>query len=271
MKKSKIIPALIAFSIAVLAFNACRKDAETDDTLAFDTGVMESVSNDVDNMVGQVAQGGGVSQRLSAPESQFGFSGCAVVTHDSINHHITLDFGTGCVGLDGRTRAGKIQIDYSGRYMTQGSYHTCTYDSFYVDNRHIEGSRTITNNGMNTAGNMNWTIVATNMKITRPDGLWRNFNSTRNRELIQGFGDSLWTNDVYRINGTATGSNSRGHSFSETLTNLIRDNSCHWITSGTIAIISSTGQSKTIDFGNGNCDDLATVTEGNQTRTITLH
>ena len=124
---------------------------------------------------------------------------------------------------------------------------------------------------MNTAGNMNWTIVATNMKITRPDGLWRNFNSTRNRELIQGFGDSLWTNDVYRINGTATGSNSRGHSFSETLTNLIRDNSCHWITSGTIAITSSTGQSKTIDFGNGNCDDLATVTEGNQTRTITLH
>jgi hypothetical protein len=273
MKKKQIFATgMLILSVAVLSITGCRKDRDTDndDTLGYDTGIFESVSNEVDNMVGTVTQDGTVNQKLSTGNNPFNFSGCAIVTHDSVNHHITIDFGSGCTGLDGRNRAGKINIDYSGQYYVQGSYHVVTFDSFYVDSRHIEGTRTITNMGYNSSNYMNWNIVASNMKMTRTDGFWRTWNSTRNRELISGGNDLIWSNDVYRINGNATGSNSNGRSFTMIISGLLRDFSCYWITEGTISITPSNGLTRTIDFGNGSCDNQATLTVGNQTRTITL-
>jgi len=112
---------------------------------------------------------------------------------------------------------------------------------------------------------MNWSINAVNMKVTRPDGTWRTWNSQRTREMIQGYGDSLYVNDIYKVNGTANSTNNSGDVFSAVITDLIRDNSCYWITSGTIAITPSSGIVRTIDFGNGSCDDLATVTKNGNT------
>lgn len=258
--------------VLTTALWACRKDREEfDTTIGYEVGQFESITNDVDNMIGQVWQGDGtISQKLATPVSGSLLSGCATVTHDTLNNTIEIDFGTGCTGLDGRTRAGIVNITYTGSYFTPGSSHTITFDSFYVDTRHIEGIRQVTNNGLNNAGNMNWTIVAANMKITRTDGYWRSWNSTRNREMTQGLGDSTWSNDVYRINGTASGSNSNGNTFTMTISDVVRPNSCGWITSGTIVISPGNLQSRILDFGNGTCDDQATVTVGSQTRTITL-
>lgn len=270
-KITSITPAILLIAVMFIV-NGCRKDRDNDmdDTLGYDTGIFESVSNDVDNMLGQVVQDGTVNQRVASASNQFNLSGCAVINHDTLNNIITIDFGNGCTGSDGRTRSGSITISYTGGYFVSGSVHTMSFSNFYVDGRRIEGVRTITNNGLNGSGNMNWTVVATNMKMTRPDGFWRTWNSTRNREMTQGFGDFLWSNDVYRINGTASGNNSNGNSFSMTITNLLRDNSCFWIRSGTIAITPTNGLTRTIDFGAGACDDQATVTVGSQTRSITL-
>ncbi|MFM7216815.1 MAG: hypothetical protein ACKO1U_02210 [Bacteroidota bacterium] len=264
----------LLFFIAVLsvATVSCRKDREDiDTTLGYEVGQFESMTNDVDNMVGQVRQGdGSISQRTGSGSGYLNGGGCAIVTHDTANQHITIDFGTGCAGADGRVRAGIINISYTGDYFTPGSTHTVTFDSFYVDTRHIEGNRTVTNAGFNNDSNMVWNINAVNMRITRTDGYWMSWNSTRTREMISGFGDLVWLNDVYKINGTANGSNSNGNTFTMSISNVIRDNSCHWLTSGTMVINPANQLARTVDFGNGNCDDQATVTVGNQSRTITL-
>lgn len=255
-------------------YTSCRKGeasvTDFDSESAQEASIFESSENDVDNMVGQVAQeNGSIDQRLSS-SAYFNSSGCAVVTRDSANHLVTIDFGTGCTGHDGRVRAGKIIIHYNGRYFDPGASWTVSYDSFYVDTRHIEGIRNVTNNGFNSNGNMNWTIDAQNMKVTRPDGSWRSWNSQRTREMVEGFGDSLFVNDEYIINGNGNGSNSRGETMTVVMTNLYRDNSCHWITAGTVEITPSSRPAKLVDFGNGNCDDQATVTVNGQTRTIRL-
>jgi hypothetical protein len=270
-RQPSIISAILLIAVLFI-FNGCRKDRDKDldETLGYDTGIFESVSNDVDNMLGQVVQDGTVNQRLPSGANQFNLNGCAIVSHDTLNDIITIDFGNGCTGSDGRTRSGSISINYSGSYFVAGSSHTVSFTNYFVDTRRIEGARTVTNNGLNVSGNTNWTVVAANMKMTRSDGFWRTWNSTRNREMTQGFGDQVWSNDVYRINGSATGTNSDGNSFSMSITNLLRDNSCYWIRSGAVAITSANGQTRTVDFGNGACDDQATVTVGGQTRSITL-
>ncbi len=275
----KAINLLLCSSILIaLTFNyGCKKENDNSDdsfqTTAEDIGQSESIAQDVDNMTSQVSRTGTFSHAGTSNMTydQFNFHSCATVTNDSINHVVTYDFGTGCTGPDGKTRAGKVILTYTnGGYFDPGASWVVTFDSFYVANRHVEGSRSVVNNGFNTAGNMNWTITATNMRITRPDNSWRTWNSTRNREMVAGYGDSTWTNDIYVVNGTSDGSNSNGESVNCVMTNLRHEHTCHWITSGTMQITPTSRPVRTIDFGNGNCDDEATVTKNGVTRVIHL-
>jgi hypothetical protein len=275
MHNLKILAA-VCLTAALFTINGCKKDKDDSEdftTTAEDIGQAESVSSDVDNMTSQVTRMSSFAPENSQQPSfdHFGFNSCAVVTHDSINHIITYDFGIGCTGQDGKIRSGIITVNYTGSgYFDPGSSWVVTFNNFYVNSRHVEGVRTVTNNGLNGSGNMTWTIDAQNMRITRPDGSWRSWNSIRTREMVAGYGDSTWTNDIYVINGTSTGLNSQGESVSCTHTNITRDLSCHFITSGTMQITPSSRPTRTIDFGNGTCDDLATVTKNGITRTIHL-
>jgi hypothetical protein len=279
LKQRSAMMLLLVASLFILSVNTgCKKEKDETDTEDFqstseDIGQAESISQDADNMISEVARQGTFDHANTSDPNydQFSFNSCATVTNDSINHIITFDFHSGCTGADGKTRAGKIIVNYTGTgYFDPGSSWTMTFDSFYVNTRHVEGTRSVVNNGLNSSGNMNWSITATNMKVTRTDGTWRTWNSSRNREMVAGFGDSLWVNDVYVVNGTADGSNSAGMSVNCVLTDLRHEHTCHWITSGTLQITPASRPVRTIDFGNGSCDDVATVTKNGVTRTIHL-
>lgn len=266
--------ALLALCGLVLLAFSCRKekdDSDIDDTVSAEVGQLENISTDADNMLAQVFEGDSVQQRHSEAAAGVNFVGCAIVSHDTVNHVIIVNYGTGCTGLDGRTRAGRIMVSYSGHYFVPGYSHTMTFDSFYVDTRHIEGTRIVTNTGLNSLGNMCWSVSAINMKMTLTSGYWRTWNSSRTREMTQGLSTPLgWLDDVYRINGNGSGANSNGQNFTADMVNVVRKNTCRWITSGTISITPSGRQTRIIDFGSGNCDDQATVSIGNYSRTITL-
>ena len=270
---------LLAIALLVIASNyGCKKEKDVTDLEDFqstsqDIGQAESIGSDVDNMTSQIARTGTFDQSnpSDANHDQFNFLSCATVTHDSINHVITYDFHSGCTGADGKVRAGKVIVNYTGTgHFDPGSSWVVTFDSFYVNTRHVEGTRSVVNNGFNTDNNMNWTITATNMRITRADGTWRTWNSVRNREMVAGYGDTDWQNDDYLINGTADGTNSNGDAVNCVLTDLRREHDCHWITSGTLQITPGSRPVRTIDFGSGTCDDQATVTKNGVSRTITL-
>ncbi len=270
---------IFAALLSIVAFNSgCKKEKDETDTEAFQTtaediGQAETIGQDIDNMTAEVARTGTFDQTNASNPShdQFNFISCATVTHDSINHIITYDFHNCCTGADGKVRAGRVFVNYTGTgYFDPGTSWVVTFDSFYVNTRHVEGTRSVLNNGFNTGGNMNWTITATNMRITKTDGSWRTWNSTRNREMVAGYGDTIWENDDYLVNGTASGTNSNGDSVDCILTNLRREHDCHWITSGTLQITPSSRPVRTIDFGSGSCDDDATVTKNGITRSIHL-
>jgi len=278
MKAQQILKRLI-LGVLVLGMNiisGCQKNASeptSDTTAATDLEQATGVSDDIVNMADNAAKGTN-GFRLSSDNTYEGLGGCATVTRDTINHVITIDFGSSnCMCLDGRYRRGEIIISYSGGgYFDSGSVKTITFNAYYVNDNHVEGTKSITNNGLNQAGHYTWNIVATNMKITRTDGKYHEWNMNRVREMIQGQNTETIWDDAYSITGSANGTCSNGNSCSATITNpLIREIACHWIQQGTIVITPSNKPVMTLDFGSGNCDDIATVTVNNVSHTITLH
>jgi hypothetical protein len=277
--------------IALLAFMSvtapsCKKEdvTETVDTeiaTANDSEESESVSDEVGNIADAAYKGKSIVGRSSANVSQLdALSNCAVITNDTISnpHLLTIDFGaTNCMCNDGKNRRGQILVSYTGSYFAQGSVKTTTFNNYFRNDNKVEGTRTVTNLGLNSDGNLTWSVSAVNMKVTRTNGNIHTWNSERTRTMTAGQNTSVWTDDQYSITGTGNGVNANGVSYTANITTpLHRSLSCHWIDSGVIAFTKSNGATRTINFGTGSCDDQAVVTitkaNGNtSTTTITLH
>lgn len=283
MRKVTFLPKLL-IGLAMLSFNfldGCKKDtvstptpSSTEDvqTEARDYAQTEDVNNDVDNSVSEamLEHGSGtLSQRGDPGNSELS---CASVVRDSIAHTVTITYNH-CEGPHGHIRDGQIIITYlNGGYWDVGASWDVTFNNFYIDDMHVTGTRHVANVGPASNG-MTWNINATLTFTNTNTGNSRSWNSTRTREITQGYGDTIPSHHIYVINGTATRTNSENnHSVAITMTNITRDLSCQYITAGTLNCQPNDGRpDRLIDFGNGNCDDIATVTVNNQTFTIHLH
>ena len=253
-----------------LMLSACQRtgiDNALNGELSSDNSRAEFVSDDAENMANAAVLG---IPGFLIKENHIG--SCAVVTNDTINHVVTIDFGTvNCECMDGRMRRGKIIINYSGHYFDVGSVKNFSFDNYFVDDNHIEGTRVVTNLGVNGAGNFHWSVIS-NLTITKPDGRTMNWSRAGDREMIAGAGTETIWDDEYAITGTASGTRGDGNSFTATITSALhRSLSCHFITSGTIEITPANHPPLTIDFGNGNCDALATITCNGHSHEIQLH
>ena len=76
----------------------------------------------------------------------------------------------------------------------------------------------------------------------------------RQREWIEGFSDKIWGNNVFSVTGTWTTTRKNGVVRTAKITTpLIRKAPCRFIVSGIVEI----NRNITIDYGNGECDNLA--------------
>ncbi len=275
MKKTIVSIALV-IAITSLTISSCnKKDDSTPD--ASMTSETSSVQTDFDDLhkVSQDAMNSSGQLRTDG-------SGCATITLSGTDS-ITIDYGsTGCVGSDGRTRKGTVIVTYTDKYRNPGAVIKIKTVNYSVDGRKIHGMRTVTNNGINGAGNLKFTIVDSDTsgtgyaKITLEDGNVATCKSTRTREWTKG--ESTTGNifdDELIINGTAEGVSSRGVAFSVTATNIKIECSC-WAAfnfspvSGVLTLTTADG-TRSLDYGSGDCDKTALYTHTNgKTYTITL-
>lgn len=279
MQKMNVSPKMLVLNatLGLALITGCRKN-ETGTTpqsaieisTAKDLEENESAGADAENIADQAME-----LKFSSTETpQSVIASCVTITHDSLSnpHVMTIDFGTvNCLCKDGRYRRGQIIVTYTGKYFDAGSSKTITFNNYYRNDNHIEGIRTITNMGFNTAGNMYWNISAQNMHITHPDGSSHSWNSTRTREMIGGYGTVTIYDDIYLITGSFNGTDKNGTAFIANITSpLRREIMCHFFVSGIIEITKAGKPDRTLDFGSGNCDQFATVTCNGQIKTITL-
>ena len=263
-------------------------DAEADDIFneVFDNvlGVNTEVGFGGTGVFGQMNPGNtGETARLNS---------CPVVTIVLLNapnpfpKKVTMDFGTGCVGRDGRTRSGKIITVYTNRLFEFGATATTEFADYTVDSIKVQGRHVITNQGetISSAPNLcirhKWKVEVTDAKLTKPNGNYVEWRSTKTVGQVEGMCTPLiHLDDIYKITGSAAGKVKRGNILvafnSEIIEPLVKKFSCRWLVKGVIRVarLNLTTNSPwvaTINYGNGDCDNKALATINGVPHIITL-
>lgn len=263
MKRINQLITLLLLS-ATLIVSGCKKDKDEDlDTETQSSSDNFLVESNVNDELKEVD--------AAATNSQLGKAG-PVITIDSTSSpkKMTIDYGTSTLCADGKIRSGKINVTWTGRYRETGTVITIVPENFFQNGNKVEGTKTIENKGRNTAGNLYYTVTVTNAKVTKADAKVRTWNATRNREWIAGESTAAWNDDVYLLTGNASGVNANGLNYSSNITTALRvDLSCQYrITTGVVELIPQGKRTRTVDYGNGVCDNTITVTIGNKSYTI---
>jgi len=184
---------------------------------------------------------------------------------------VTVDFGEGCLGKDGKLRKGKIVSIFTGPMFIAGSKTSTTFVNYSVDSFAIEGTHTVENTS--SSNKQAWEVKVIDGKITNTvSENWKTWNSVKTHTQIEGNGTPLYArDDVFKITGNADGSNSNGNSWTALITEpLIKKFACHWISQGTVKITRNNNIA-VLDYGDGNCNNKAVITINGVSHNIILH
>jgi hypothetical protein len=187
---------------------------------------------------------------------------CAVITvtpNDSTYPKtVTIDFGNGCVGHDGKLRKGKLVLHFTGPVRRPGSVVTLTFVGYYVNGVHIEGTKIFKN--LSEPPMHKWSVEVVNGKVTFPSGRWFTYEGIKTVKQIAGMLTNIIRDDVYQITGRSKTTFRNGTTINlNTEDPLIKKVNCPWISEGTLKIKINDRVLK-LDFGfpnNGNCDNKA--------------
>ncbi len=175
----------------------------------------------------------------------------------------TVDFGLeNCLCKDGKYRRGKIQVKLIGNKNIVGSSVVYTTQDYFVNNNGVSGTKTLT-----VLDDHSFRIVVVNGKVTKADGGVITWNTDRTRTMTAGYDTKdNFSDDVFEISGTSSGINATGNAYKfTTITPLVKANGCSWIKSGKLKIERTGKLDAIVDYGDGTCDDQATVTVANKT------
>jgi hypothetical protein len=281
MKRFSEILMVLAFVMGVSALQSCSNledDAVKDETVS-KTEVSDYVDligaftlSDVDEALSTDASGN-LADELKSSESR-----CFTITiHPNEDGTFwprswTLDFGDGsCECACGHTRSGMIHVNLSNWWKKDGSLREMAFENFNFDGNKLEGVKTILNTGLNDAGHMTFLKKLVDGKITYADSTSMTWNCEKTAELVEGGSSFLFFDDVWSVTGNGSGVNIDGKKFTVTITDpLIYKNGCFYPVSGVLTIETEGEDTKTIDYGDGKCDNKITVTVGDVTEEIEL-
>jgi hypothetical protein len=261
--------------LLLLGFLAsCRKDDSNPESLMEQFLSMDSENEQITQFEDDGVEVG-MDQRVSLGDAseELSASRCATLTRDTVSNprRMTIDYGpVNCLCRDGRYRRGVVVIEYTGARGVSGSTASMSFVNYYVNDRGISGNRNLIF-GTSTQGNPLRTTQF-NLSITHPNrsGTWTR-QGLRVREKIAGDSTATLMDDVCLLTGNGSGSNPQGLTFNHgILTPLRKEGACRWLVSGSIQFTRNNQTARTLDFGNGLCDNQATITTANGTRTITL-
>jgi hypothetical protein len=181
---------------------------------------------------------------------------------------VTIDFGLGCKGRDQRIRKGKIIIVYSGRMRKPGSTATTTFDNYFVDSVKVEGKHILTN--LSQPGKPKFKREVIDGKLSWPSGRWILRSAKKEVEMLKGMATREREDDIFSITGEASGKNSREKSWTSKITSpLEKRGDWRWFVRGIVAFKRGASEGS-LDYGDGELDNKATLTINDQTKEITL-
>lgn len=283
MKTKQLVFLLSILSIGLLP--SCGKDnnepntdpeVETTFKLSENQAVSESIADDANTVFFEAAASEGLAgfRTTQVVESTNTLS-CGTVTVTpavGFPKTIVINFGTGgCTSQDGVTRKGKITIVLSDTVRHPGTTAVMTFDGYYVQGFKVEGTITWTNTS--TPNGLSWSREISDGKITIPSGnyYWLH-DGTTNVHQTGGAGTPLnLLDDVFSITGNHTVTNPSNVSRTATVTEALeKKTTCIHVSKGKIKV-EGPNHFAIIDYGDGTCDRVATISiDGNTPRTFLL-
>jgi hypothetical protein len=274
----KIKSLILSAALAVLALS-CSKD-DSNNTAANDLSdakvnakidlVTEDVSKIVDEQFAlQVNPSAGRnSQEVSALPS------CVTVdvqlTANSWTRTLTFN---NCELPNGNVLDGTIIVSGSLNFDAPSQTISYSFVDFHHNDILVEGNRTVVRTIQSTASQAAPHPVANmsiDMHVTFPNGNEYQRVGNRIREMIEGFGTPMiWADNVFTISGNWTTTFPAGTRTSTITTPLRAEANCPHIVSGVITTVRD-NNTATLDYGNGDCDNQATLTVNGNSTTITL-
>ena len=274
---------LFAFAIISVSagFSSCKKDSsggstelETTFELSGDLAISDNLNADAEYVLNEAAVLNNFSGNTPVSVTQtLNVLSCPIVTvtpEQGFPKNILIDFGAGCTSPNGITRSGKINITLSDSLRKSGSVAVMTFDNYYVSGFKKEGTITWTNTSQ--VGIRSWERKCENGKVTAPDGRYWLHSGTQ--VVVQTGGSSTPLNlldDVFSITGSNTVTNTSGKTRTCEITEALEKKvACENIDMGKIKI-QGPNHFAVLDFGDGTCDRIATISiDGNTPRTILL-
>ena len=306
MKTRKLIFGLTALVLAgSLMLTSCKKKSKNENqeepdketSSSTDNSYAETTVNDIQGIGAQGSENSSLSTYKNPySESPIMWATCAVVTPSPSLKTFTVDFGTGCLGQDSKYRSGMLIYSWAAStgsataFRHPGFSYSVSAVNYVVDGYSVQiNNKTVTNT---TAANFNPTVtpltwsIAADIKITKPSSAgggvitWvcnrtLKLLNTSDPNVYKGIALPVdWKLAKLQVDGTASGSNAAGESYTAVAANLVRDFTCtpnsaqlhrHPFVSGTIKYKPGNKLERTIDFGTGTCDFAYTVEIGGTT------
>lgn len=280
---------------------SCQKESSTTDpvqqeNLAFTEATgnadseAETVFDDVfDNVMGVDAEVGigGIGVFTAAPtqDGQVTTMGtdtlgrCFQVSYTFLNApnrfpvKVITNFGTGCLGRDGRYRKGAIITEYSGPMIVPGNSTTTRFEAYTIDSVRIAGTYKITN--VSTSNQRAFRNVVTAGLLIRANGDTTKWTSEKTLTQLEGNGTPLYPlDDILQLTGASSGYVKKSGKVYEWKTlikePLVKKFTCHWLVKGIVTMKRNDQPLSELNYGKGDCDNKATLTVNSQSKEITL-
>lgn len=193
------------------------------------------------------------------------FSDCttieALITPNSTS--VTITFEEGCTDRHGNEVSGTLTLE---RAAEDGNYSSMvTFADFTINGYVVNGTKAYSKVVENSNGNPERTSIV-DITIDTDAGTFTK-TGTRTREVTAGSDTDTYKDDEVTFTGSSAYTSADGVVIStEITTPLVRPAECKYIAQGIIQY-SNDGAISTLDYGDGTCDKLATLTAADGTIT----
>ena len=297
MKKfsiTRISIAALTFLVAAMLFS-CQKDVssanntsvteEQATTYSEESSMAEAGFDDAEDLATTAAdeEGNaseyGINGRLFRPlftELRAAIGDCAEITitpNDSTYPKtITIDFGNGCLGRDGKFRSGAIIVHLTAPLRRPGSVVTISFRNYYVNRVHLEGKKILSN--LSDLPMHKWSVQVVGGKVTFPSGRGYSYQGIKVKTQVGGMDTRIVRDDVYEITGRSQTEFNSGLTITlNTESPLVKKVACPWISDGKLKI-KINDRVLYLDYGfptGGQCDNKALLTWNNESNKLVIN
>lgn len=248
---------------ASMFFVGCKKSDRDEDkstNSSEDYALATCVVNDVFKIIHQASSTstGIVSSTTLDTTTVFG---CDTIIVDLSASPTTLqiDFDNDCTSSN-VIRNGKINASYNGLYDTPGTVTTINLYDYQYNDLFVSGTFSIRYSGISD-GFPAYSVTLSEVKIQNNYNQKVFYHANYQLTIVEGETTPLVDDDKYIVKGSMNGRAFKGNAFTAQIEDSLSFyGNCNWVSTGNVLIKPESKNTRSLNFGNGGCDNMVSIT-----------